>query len=272
MGNGAQQGQRRSRFARAIEAGYHHATHLYNVMTGLHHRRPGIVGGFLTHDGTTCELICDGLHVHPWALDIAIRCKGPDRIAMITDLSLAGAPEGDYPAGTVFPGVEIVVKDGIARVKGSNPMQDNTMAGSTMLQNVGVRNVLKLGYSLPIAFRMASLTPARIMDVDKQKGSLENHQGCGYHRHRRRYQRQGSLCQRRTALSGGRAINTLEAMRSARRTMARRANCPFTKAALCDILQKTAPKEIASATCSGTSQQTTITSTTALPALPQRYG
>ena len=158
-------------FARAIEAGYQHATHLYNVMTGLHHRRPGIVGGFLTHDGTTCELICDGLHVHPWAMDIAIRCKGPDRIAIITDLSLAGAPEGEYPRPE--RGITIVVKDGIARVKGSNPLQDNTMAGSTMMQNVGVRSVLKLGYSLPIAFRMAALTPARIMGLDKQKGSLE---------------------------------------------------------------------------------------------------
>ena len=158
-------------FARAMEAGYQHATHLYNEMTGLHHRRPGMVGGFLTHDGATCELICDGLHVHPWAMDIAIRCKGPDRIAIITDISLAGAPEGEYPRPE--RGVIIVVKDGIARFKGSNPMQEHTMVGSTVLQNVGVRNVLKLGYSLSVAFRMAALTPARIIGADRQKGSLE---------------------------------------------------------------------------------------------------
>jgi N-acetylglucosamine-6-phosphate deacetylase len=159
-----------AQFARAVEWGVNHGTHLYNVMTGLHHRRPGVVGGLLTHDGITCELICDALHVHPWALDVAIRCKGPDRIAIITDLSLAGAEDGEYPRAN---GITIVVKDGIARVKGSDESQDNTMAGSTVLQNVGVRNVCKLGYSLPLAFRMASLTPARIVGMDRHKGSLE---------------------------------------------------------------------------------------------------
>jgi N-acetylglucosamine-6-phosphate deacetylase len=162
-----------AQFTRAIEAGYQHATHLFNVMTGLHHRRPGIVGGFLTHDGTTCELIGDGLHVHPWAMDVAIRCKGPDRIALITDLGLGGAPEGEHTLGVFGAEMTIVVKDGIARVKGSNETQDNTMAGSTQTQNVGIRNILKLGYGLPEAFRMGSLTPARIMGVDRQKGSIE---------------------------------------------------------------------------------------------------
>jgi N-acetylglucosamine-6-phosphate deacetylase len=159
-------------FARAIEMGYHHATHLFNVMTGLHHRRPGVVGGFLTHDGTTCELICDTLHVHSWAMDVAIRCKGVDRIAMITDLTMAGCEDGEYERG-VFGDIPIVIKDGVARIKGSNELQDNTMAGSTMMQNVGVKNVLKLGYSWPEAFRMASLTPARIAGCIKTKGSLE---------------------------------------------------------------------------------------------------
>jgi N-acetylglucosamine-6-phosphate deacetylase len=161
-----------AQFSRAVEAGYQHATHLYNEMTGLHHRRPNVVGGFLTHDGTTCELICDALHVHPWAMDIAIRCKGPDRIAIITDLSLAGAEDGEYPRR---PGSDIiiVVKDGIARFKGSNENQDHTMTGSTVLQNVGIRNVLKLGYSWPETFRMGSLTPARIIGLDRTKGSLE---------------------------------------------------------------------------------------------------
>jgi N-acetylglucosamine-6-phosphate deacetylase len=161
-----------AQFARAIEAGYQHATHLFNVMTGLHHRRPGVVGGTLVHDGITCELICDALHVHPWAMDVAIRCKGVDRIALITDLTMAGCEDGEYERG-IFGDIAVVVKDGIARIKGSNEFQDNTMAGSTMLQNIGVRNVLKLGYSLPEAFRMASLTPARIVGCDRFKGSLE---------------------------------------------------------------------------------------------------
>ena len=160
-------------FTEAIQLGYNHATHLYNVMTGLHHRRPGVVGGVLTHDGMTTEIIGDGLHVHPWAMDIAIRCKGPDRIALITDLTIAGCEDGEYEKGVFGDGIPIVVKDGIARIKGSNANQDNTMAGSTMMLNVGVRNVIKIGYPMHVAFRMATLTPARIIGMGRSKGSLE---------------------------------------------------------------------------------------------------
>jgi N-acetylglucosamine-6-phosphate deacetylase len=159
-------------FSEAVQMGFNHGTHLYNVMTGLHHRRPGVVGGLLTHDGVTTEIICDSLHVHPWAIDIAIRCKGPDKLAIITDLGLAGAKDGIYHSG-FGNGIPVEVKDGIARVLGSNENQDNTMAGSTMLQNVGVRTVTRLGYPLHVAFRMASLTPASIIGVDRYKGSLE---------------------------------------------------------------------------------------------------
>lgn len=161
-------------FEEAVQKGYTHGTHLFNVMTGLHHRRPGVVGGLLTHDGMTCELISDGLHVHLWAMDVAIRCKGPDRIAIITDLTMGGCPDGEYAQGVFGAGIPIIVKDGISRIKGSNENQDNTIAGSTMLQNVGVRNIHRtLGYSLPVAFRMGSLTPARIAGMDRYKGSLE---------------------------------------------------------------------------------------------------
>ncbi len=159
-------------FSEAVQMGFNHGTHLYNVMTGLHHRRPGVVGGLLTHDGVTSEIICDGLHVHPWAIDVAIRCKGPDHLAIITDLGLAGAKDGIYRSG-FGSGIPVEVKDGIARILGSNENQDNTMAGSTMMQNVGVRTVTRLGYPLHVAFRMASLTPAQIIGVDRYKGSLE---------------------------------------------------------------------------------------------------
>ena len=161
-----------NQFAQAVELGYNHGTHLYNVMTGLHHRRPGVVGGLLTHDGMTTELICDFLHVHPWAIDIAIRCKGPDRIAIITDLTIAGLKDGEYPT-SVFGNIPITVINGVARIKGAREDQDNTLAGSSMLINVGVRNVHSLGYPLPVAFRMGALTPARIVGLDKTKGSLE---------------------------------------------------------------------------------------------------
>ena len=154
----------------AMEHGVTHATHLYNVMTGLHHRRPGITGACLTNDMIDCELICDTLHVHPAAMEIAIRCKGYDRIAIITDLTMAGLPDGEY----VRPdGVVLEVKGGVSRMKGADPNQDNTMSGSCFLQNVGVRKVHELGHPLHAAVRMATISPARMMGLDKVTGSLE---------------------------------------------------------------------------------------------------
>ncbi|MBE5780575.1 MAG: N-acetylglucosamine-6-phosphate deacetylase [Clostridiales bacterium] len=155
----------------AMEHGVTHATHLYNVMTGLHHRRPGITGACLSNDMIDCELICDTIHVHPAAMEIAIRCKGYDRIAIITDLTMAGLEDGDY----VRPdGVLLEVKDGICRMKGADPNQDNTMSGSCFLQNVGVRSVYKvLGHPLEAAVRMATISPAKMMGLDSFTGSLE---------------------------------------------------------------------------------------------------
>ena len=155
----------------AIENNVTQAVHLYNVMTGLHHRRPGVVGAYLTHDLATAELICDGLHVSFAAMEVAIRCKGYDRICIITDLTMAGLPDGDYQRAT---GTWITVKDGISRMKGSDPSQDNTMAGSCFAQNYGVRNVCHvLGHPLEAAIRMASITPAKIIGIDSYTGSLE---------------------------------------------------------------------------------------------------
>lgn len=154
-------------FMRAVEAGIRHTTHAYNVMTGMHHRKPGIVGGVLTCDQITAELIADGFHVHPVAMEVLIRCKGPERIALITDSSrYQGLPDGDY--GRVFK------KDGIVRLKGYDSAVDHTMAGSVWPLNRGVANVTQLtGARLSDAIRMATLTPATIAGLSDRKGSLE---------------------------------------------------------------------------------------------------
>ncbi len=158
-------------FLRAVEAGARHVTHAYNVMTGFHHRKPGVMGGVLTCDQVTAELISDGFHVSAPAMDVLIRCKGTDKIAVITDSTpLAGLPDGNYR----FFGVDIVKKDGISRVAGSTPDQDNTMAGSEWPMNGNIFNLVNLvGVSLVDAIGMATLTPARIIDLDGRKGSLE---------------------------------------------------------------------------------------------------
>ncbi len=149
--------------------GLKHATHLYNVMSGLHHRRPGVVGAVLTDDELTTELICDGVHLHPAAIDVALRCKGTDNVAMITDMTLGGLPDGDYDNGTVH----IEVRDNIARFKGVDPDADHAIVGSTRPILAGIRTVTSLGYPLCEAVKMATLTPARIVGLDQEIGSIE---------------------------------------------------------------------------------------------------
>lgn len=152
-------------FMRAVAAGISHTTHAFNVMTGMHHRRPGIVGGVLTCDQLTAELIADGFHVHPVAMDVLIRCKGPERVALITDsVRYQGLPDGDYG--------RVVKTGGIVRLKGYDSSVDNTMAGSVWPMNHNVANVARL-VGLRKAVQMASLTPATIAGHADNKGSIE---------------------------------------------------------------------------------------------------
>lgn len=156
-------------FVEAENWGLSHGTHLYNVMTGLHHRRPGAVGALLSSKEMTSELICDGVHIHPAAIEIALKCMGVDRIAMITDMTLGGIPDGDYKNETY----EIQVRDNIARFKGIDPDADHSLAGSTRPMLAGIKTVCELGIPLYEAIRMASLTPARIVKMDEHFGSIE---------------------------------------------------------------------------------------------------
>jgi N-acetylglucosamine-6-phosphate deacetylase len=158
-------------FMRAVEAGARHITHTYNVMSGFHHRRPGVVGGVLTCDQVTAELIGDGFHVSPPAMDVLIRCKGVDKVALITDnVPLAGLPDGAYE---MF-GHKVEKKDGVSRIAGSTPDQDNTMAGSEWPMNRNLRNLVDLvGVPFTQAIRMATLTPARIVGLESRMGSIE---------------------------------------------------------------------------------------------------
>jgi N-acetylglucosamine-6-phosphate deacetylase len=158
-------------FMKAVEAGARHVTHTYNVMTGFHNRKPGVVGGVLTCDQVTAELISDGHHVSAVAMDVLVRCKGVDKVAVITDnVPLAGLPDGVYE---MF-GRQVVKENGISRLAGTTPEMDHTMAGSEWPMNHNIFNLINLaGVSLVDAIRMATLTPATIIDVDGTKGSLE---------------------------------------------------------------------------------------------------
>lgn len=150
----------------AIDHGLRHVTHIYNVMSGFHHRRPGMVGGVLATDELTGELIADGYHVHPVAMEILIRCKGVSRIALITDnTAYAGMPDGDYG--------EFVKRDGVVRRAGFDAGTVHTLAGSVWPMDHNLRTLLsQVNITLRDAITMATLTPARIVGVDDAKGSI----------------------------------------------------------------------------------------------------
>jgi N-acetylglucosamine-6-phosphate deacetylase len=149
----------------AVKLGINHATHTFNQMAGIHHRKPGTVSGVLLLDEIYAEFIADGVHLHPAIVDMIVRLKGPDRALLITDaISGAGMPDGDYELG----GQKIVVKEGAVR------LEDGTLAGSALTMDQAVRNVRAFtGRPLAECIRMATLTPARSIGVAGRKGSLE---------------------------------------------------------------------------------------------------
>ncbi|MFZ5924804.1 MAG: N-acetylglucosamine-6-phosphate deacetylase [Bacillota bacterium] len=149
----------------AAAAGATHVTHAFNAMGGLHHRSPGIVGAMLASDDLTTEVILDGFHLHPAVARILYRCKGRDKLALITDATMAaGMPEGEYELG----GQRVTYRDGAVR------LPDGTLAGSALTLDKAVRMAVEaLGVSLADAITMASATPARVIGVYDRKGSIE---------------------------------------------------------------------------------------------------
>lgn len=141
------------------------ATHLYNGMRNFTHREPGIVGASLTDDRVFCELIYDRVHLHDGAVKIALKMKGLDRIVLVSDaMRAAGLEDGEYELG----GQKVIVKDGAAR------LEAGSLAGSTLNLRDAVYNMVdKLDIPIKDAIRMASLTPAKAIGVDENKGSIE---------------------------------------------------------------------------------------------------
>ncbi|WP_432642248.1 N-acetylglucosamine-6-phosphate deacetylase [Acidaminococcus sp.] len=152
--------------ARAISAGASHITHLYNAMSPLHHRRPGLVGAALTQP-VTCELIADGIHIHPAALSLAVHAKGLDKIVLITDSMRACLlGEGESELG----GQKVFVRDGRAT------LADGTLAGSILTMEKAVQNIWKFAHlTLPQAVQLATANPARELGFS-DRGTLKTGQ------------------------------------------------------------------------------------------------
>lgn len=140
------------------DAGASFVTHLYNTMRPFAHREPGSVGAALTDDRLTVGLIADGVHAHPAALTLALRAKGWERLALVTDaVSAAGRGPGTYALG----GAPIVSDGESAR------RRDGTLAGSTLTLDRAVRVMIERGGAhVEQALSMATQVPARLLDRD----------------------------------------------------------------------------------------------------------
>jgi len=139
-------------------------THLFNGMTPLNHREPGVVGLSLTSD-MYCELIADKIHINKDLFQFVINNKGKERLVLITDCMRAGCMhDGEYDLG----GQTVYVKDNSARLASGN------LAGSVLTLNKAVYN-FKENTNLNIyeAINLASLNPAKSINIDDKKGSLE---------------------------------------------------------------------------------------------------
>jgi N-acetylglucosamine-6-phosphate deacetylase len=144
----------------AIDAGARHATHLFNRMTSITHRAPGLAGAVLSHEAITAELICDGFHVHPAMCRLAIAAKSVDGVMAITD----GTAGAGLRAGSLtrLGGRTIRVSDQAAL------LEDGTLAGSTLTMDRAFRNIVTMfDMSITQAAMMCSTTPARAMGLTR---------------------------------------------------------------------------------------------------------
>lgn len=154
--------------AMAIANGAKSMTHVYNGMTKFHHRDPGLVGAAFRFRDVYGEIICDGNHSTPEALNDFFQAKGPNYGIMITDsLKVKGLPAGTR---TLFGGNLIeLYEDGSAHL-----VEAGNLAGSTLHVNQGLK-VLVEDAQVPwqSAINACTINPARMLNMDKRKGSIQ---------------------------------------------------------------------------------------------------
>jgi N-acetylglucosamine-6-phosphate deacetylase len=149
---------------RAIAAGATHAVHVYNAMRPFVHRDSGIIGAILTDDRVSAELICDGVHVEASAIRLLVRSKGLSHVILVSDSSSgAGMPDGNYRLGNFT----VHVAGGVCRTVEGN------LAGSTITLDAALRNLASFtGFTYQECLPCATLNPARMLGLEKQKGVI----------------------------------------------------------------------------------------------------
>ena len=149
---------------KAFDAGARHATHLFNAMGPIHHRRPGPVAAALVDDRVSLEIIADGVHIHP-ALISLVATLAPERLVLVTDaIGATGTPPGRHRLGPL----EVLVRDGRAVLAG----HQETAAGSVLTMDRAVALTVQVaGVPLLTALQAASLHPANVLG-EQRKGRL----------------------------------------------------------------------------------------------------
>jgi len=158
----------------AYNAGFNHITHLYSAMSTVTRRNAfryaGIVEAAYLIDEMNVEIIADGVHLPKSLLQFVYKFKGPDKTALVTDsMRGAGMPDGESILGSLDKGQKVIIEDGVAK------LPDRTaFAGSVATADRLVRTMVNIAETpLVEAIRMITLTPARMMKIDQQKGSVQ---------------------------------------------------------------------------------------------------
>ena len=143
-----------------MQAGILHSTHLFNAMSQLHHRNPGAVGAILIHSEMSCEVIADGVHIHPDLFKLLLKDKPLEKIVLVTDSLTPTEQDG---AVLTANGEQVVFEGGCF-----HRAADGVIAGSALTMIRGVKNLVSFGFSVSDAVRAASSTPASIMRYTKK--------------------------------------------------------------------------------------------------------
>lgn len=157
----------------AFNAGFTHVTHLYSAMSSVTRRNAfryaGVLEAAYLIDDMTVEIIADGVHLPKSLLQFVYKFKGPDKTALCTDsMRGAGMPDGESILGSLDKGQKVIIEDGVAKLP-----DRSAFAGSVATTDRLVRTMVDVA-EVPLieAVKMMTLTPARIMKIDKTKGSI----------------------------------------------------------------------------------------------------
>jgi N-acetylglucosamine-6-phosphate deacetylase len=146
-----------------MQAGILHSTHFFNAMKRMEHRNPNAVGAILIHPEISCEIIADGLHIHPDIYKLLLKNKSIDKIVLITD---ALKPTEQLTGPFYANNDEVELRNGVF-VR----LADDVIAGSALTMIRGVKNLVNFGFKLEDAVRVSSFNPANIMRYEN-KGAI----------------------------------------------------------------------------------------------------